>query len=309
VLTPDKPLDSMAASTSPKSERSSGSNDTSTTSRYEPPPGTTCDICMKTFACRSALEIHYRSHTKQRPFKCDLCDKAFTTRGNMKQHVLTHKTDDMQWSVGERSSQATERLNSVASNGSSEERRSNNGRHQCPICMKNFSSASAVQIHLRTHTGDRPFKCNMCGKAFTTKGNLKVHMGTHMWNAPPSRRGRRLSVENGEAKPEDKETTPNTSPSFPSLNNNSMRWGSAAAMNQSALMKASLLNGQLPGAMFPGYSLFPPTTQAGEEGKPWLWQVTCHVCNKECPSPAALELHIQSHLISENGTSKPVTAS
>ncbi|KAK9888458.1 hypothetical protein WA026_000707 [Henosepilachna vigintioctopunctata] len=62
------------------------------------PPGrgnTTCNLCFKTFACHSALEIHYRSHTKERPFKCTVCDRGFSTKGNMKQHMLTHKIRDM----------------------------------------------------------------------------------------------------------------------------------------------------------------------------------------------------------------------
>ncbi|CAL4066922.1 unnamed protein product, partial [Meganyctiphanes norvegica] len=65
---------------------------------YMPPmPGrgnTTCHICFKTFACQSALEIHIRSHTKERPYKCNFCDRGFSTKGNMKQHMLTHKIRD-----------------------------------------------------------------------------------------------------------------------------------------------------------------------------------------------------------------------
>lgn len=57
---------------------------------------------------------------------------------------------------------------------SNENPQSANSKHLCRICLKNFSSSSAVHIHLRTHTGDRPFVCNVCQKAFTTRGNLKV---------------------------------------------------------------------------------------------------------------------------------------
>ncbi|XP_004698381.1 sal-like protein 4 [Echinops telfairi] len=69
-------------------------------------------------------------------------------------------------------------------------------QHGCVRCGKNFSSASALQIHERTHTGEKPFVCNICGRAFTTKGNLKVHYMTHGANNNSARRGRKLAIEN-----------------------------------------------------------------------------------------------------------------
>lgn len=54
-----------------------------------------------------------------------------------------------------------------------------NKQHMCVHCYKQFASASALHVHERIHTGEKPFKCNLCSKAFTTKGNLKAHMGVH----------------------------------------------------------------------------------------------------------------------------------
>lgn len=57
-------------------------------------------------------------------------------------------------------------------------------KHRCRYCGKVFGSDSALQIHIRSHTGERPFKCNVCGSRFTTKGNLKVHFQRHTQKFP-----------------------------------------------------------------------------------------------------------------------------
>ncbi|CAO2610654.1 Sal-like protein 1 [Lemmus lemmus] len=100
-----------------------------------------CRFCAKVFGSDSALQIHLRSHTGERPFKCNICGNRFSTKSALDIHYRSHTKERP---------------------------------HYCNTCGKTFSSSSALQIHERTHTGEKPFACTICGRAFTTKGNLKV---------------------------------------------------------------------------------------------------------------------------------------
>ncbi|KPI93313.1 PREDICTED: zinc finger and BTB domain-containing protein 5 [Papilio xuthus] len=65
--------------------------------------------------------------------------------------------------------------------------------HYCSICSKGFKDKYSVNVHVRTHTGEKPFSCSLCGKSFRQKAHLAKHYQTHI--------AQKSAAANGTAKP------------------------------------------------------------------------------------------------------------
>ncbi|XP_022112846.2 gastrula zinc finger protein XlCGF57.1 [Pieris rapae] len=163
-----------------------------------------CVVCGLLAKSNSALEIHMRVHTREKPFICDQCDARFTCKGNLKRHI------DVYHSVRERKFTCEKCGNSFFSKNdiithirvhTNEtpfacmycpkrfKQLTSRNRHQtihtglkpyaCPLCNKKFAHRNLVVKHQSVHSDERKFTCHLCNKSLKTKSSLRVHMGLH----------------------------------------------------------------------------------------------------------------------------------
>ena len=101
-----------------------------------------CLVCGQGFLRRSTLAGHVNQHTGARPFSCDQCNKTFMAKRNLYAH--------RKWHAGTIK------------------------RYTCTICGKSFNHG--LQVHMRTHSGYKPYSCSECDMAFTVRSTLNKHV-------------------------------------------------------------------------------------------------------------------------------------
>ncbi|XP_053401417.1 uncharacterized protein LOC123550620 isoform X2 [Mercenaria mercenaria] len=136
-----------------------------------------CDLCPKQFDLRINLRRHMKmKHNIELPpdtmnsspknslgtvnlvYHCDVCEQKFSTLSNLRHHMISvHDENDVEVK--------TEAV-------------------ICEICNLEFATPKSLEVHMRKHTGEKPYRCCLCNKQFISKYQLECHMKklhTKLW--------------------------------------------------------------------------------------------------------------------------------
>ncbi|XP_041986017.1 zinc finger protein 771-like [Aricia agestis] len=134
-----------------------------------------CEVCSKTFTCRSLLLQHARKHTGEKPFRCHICQKEFTRKVNLNTHIETHSgLKPFSCHICPKKFAAKFNLSKHIRTHAFQK------AFTCEVCQNKFSRKGYLKTHQLLHTGDKPFNCDICSRSFSQKKTLKYHILSHM---------------------------------------------------------------------------------------------------------------------------------
>lgn len=106
-----------------------------------------CTLCPTSFQRKDHLETHLGSHTGIKPYQCSVCHEAMFTSASFKRHMrIKHP-------------------NVILNDPTDKE------KILCSICGKKINPKN-IELHMRVHTGKRPYKCQICPLAFAQKSKF-----------------------------------------------------------------------------------------------------------------------------------------
>nr|CAH7728743.1 unnamed protein product [Callosobruchus chinensis] len=153
-----------------------------------------CHYCDDMFKDEWILGEHTKSHTNQNEYFCNPCNKVCSTSDELSKHLLEHTfgDDTPKKLIEDRHEQEVICSNCNSNNCKDSECQkghleavstiSNNQTEKkiiCDICGKSYKQRKFLSIHMRVHTGERPYNCEVCGRKFSLYSSLHKHRNIH----------------------------------------------------------------------------------------------------------------------------------
>lgn len=160
-----------------------------------------CTECNKTFSQSCGLQLHMKRHRNERDFACPHCEYKAYTKVDLSRHQTIHtgernKICEFCGKAFAKDSTLRDHVKAIHERKTKHEcdvcgfvtHRANNLRvhirmrhhgeynnHVCPVCGASVKQKNAFLEHMRSHTGERPYKCEECSASFACLARLNVH--------------------------------------------------------------------------------------------------------------------------------------
>ncbi|KAM3913596.1 uncharacterized protein RB166_018850 [Leptodactylus fuscus] len=134
----------------------------------------TCIQCGKYYRYNTALVVHRRTHTGEKPYCCNKCGKRFHSRSSLATHGKMHSGEKLYFcsECGTGFAKTDDLFNHQLVHCREK-------KYTCGDCGKCFKVESELVAHRKCHPMEELFLCSVCGKDFTQYSQLLQHQKTH----------------------------------------------------------------------------------------------------------------------------------